>query len=148
MKCGGAMWSDALAWCKKVRLEAGSVVVLETAGRAGHWHPHLPIVRTSGGVTPQQKWREVDDFPFTGLHKKWPYHLCTMLKQRVGTRALKAKIDVLWRTYAQGLVAYWEEGKVPAGGEGLAYSLAQDVVSPPISLRRILSDDGQRVRYW
>ncbi|HSX82932.1 MAG TPA: transposase [Candidatus Saccharimonadia bacterium] len=36
---------------------------------------------------------------------------------------------------------------MPAGGEGLAYSLAKYVVSPPISLRRILSDDGQRVRY-
>jgi len=103
---------------------------------------------TSGGVTPQQKWREVDYFPFTVLHKKWQYHFFTMLKQRVGTRAIKEKIDVLWRKYAQGLVAYLEEGKVPAGGEGLAYYLAKYVVSPPISLRRILSYDGQRVRYW
>jgi len=141
------MLSDALSWFKKVRLEAGYVVVLETAGRAGHWNPHLHIVMTSGGVTPQQKWREVDYFPFTVLHKKWQYHLFTMLKQRVGTRAIKAKIDVLWRKYARGLVAYLEEGKVPAGGEGLAYYLAQYVVSPPISLRRILSYDGQRVRY-
>jgi hypothetical protein len=82
------------------------------------------------------------------LHKKWQYYLFTMLKQRVGTRAIKAKIDVLWRKYPRGLVAYLEEGKVPAGGEGLAYYLAKYVVSPPISLRRILSYDGQRVRYW
>jgi Putative transposase len=82
------------------------------------------------------------------LHKKWQYHLFTMLKQRVGTRAIKDKLDVLWRKYTQGLVAYLEEGKVPAGGEGLAYYLAKYVVSPPISLRRILSYDGQRVRYW
>jgi hypothetical protein len=27
------------------------------------------------------------------------------------------------RKYTQGLVAYLEEGKVPAGGEGLAYYL-------------------------
>ncbi len=148
MQCGVAMLSDALAWFTKVRLEAGYVVVLETAGRAGHWNPPLPIVMTSGGVTPQHKWREVDSFPFTVLHKKWQYPLFTMLKQRVGTRAIKAKIDVLWRKYARGLVAYLEEGKVPAGGEGLAYSLAKYVVSPPISLRRILSYDGQRVRYW
>src|SRR5262249_34277115 len=87
-------------------------------------------------------------FPFTVLHKKWQYHLFTMLKQRVGTRAIKAKIDALWRKYPRGLVAYLEEGKVPAGGEGLAYYLAKYVVSPPISLRRILRYDGQRVRYW
>jgi hypothetical protein len=30
----------------------------------------------------------------------------------------------------------------------LAYYLAKYVVSPPISLRRILRYDGQRVRYW
>ncbi len=147
MKCGVAMRSDALSWFTKVKLEAGYVVVLETAGRAGHWNPHLPILMTSGGVTPQQQWREVDSFPLKVLHKKWPYHLCTMLKQRVGTRAIKAKIDALWRKYGQGFVAYLEEGKVPAGGEGLAYSLAKYVVSPPISLRRILRYDGQRVRY-
>jgi Putative transposase len=86
--------------------EAGYVVVLETAGRSGHWNPHLHILMTSSGVTPQQQWREVDYFPFTVLHKKWQYHLFTMLKQRVGTHALKAKIDALWRKYAQGLVAY------------------------------------------
>src|SRR6266446_1922332 len=147
MKCGVAMLNDALSWFTKVKLEAGDVVVLETAGRSGYWNPPLHILMTSGGVTPQQKWREVDSFPFTVWHKKWPYDLCTMLKQRVGTRAIKAKIDALWRTYGQGFVAYLEEGKVPAGGEGLAYYLAQYVVSPPISLRRILSYDGQRVRY-
>jgi len=142
------MLSDALSWCTKVKREAGDVVVLETAGRAGHWNPHLHILMTSGGVTPQQQWREVDYFPLQVLHKKWQYHLFTMLKQRVGTRAIKDKIDALWRKSGRGLVAYLEEGKVPAGGEGLAYSLAQYVVSPPISLRRILSYDGQRVRYW
>src|SRR5437764_1309430 len=125
-----------------------SVVVLETAGRSGHWNPHLHILMTSGGMTPQKRWREVDDFPFTVLHKKWQYHLFTMLKQRVGTRALKDKIDDLWRKYPRGLVAYLEEVKVPAGGEGLAYYLATYVVSPLISLRRLLSYDGQRVRYW
>jgi hypothetical protein len=88
----------------------------------------------------------VDSFPFEVLHKKWQYHLFTMLKHRVGTRAIRGKIDALWRKYPRGLVAYLEEGKVPAGGEGLAYYLAKYVVSPPISLRRILSDDGQRVR--
>ena len=71
MKCGVAMLNDALSWFTKVKLEAGYVVVLETAGRAGHWNPHLHILMTSGGVTPQQQWREVDYFPFKVLHKKW-----------------------------------------------------------------------------
>ena len=60
MKCGVAMLSDALSWFKKVRLEAGYVVVLETAGRAGHWNPHLHIVMTSIAQTiatyPEAPW--------------------------------------------------------------------------------------------
>src|SRR2546426_3665334 len=148
MQCGVAMLSDALSWFKKVKLEAGYVVVLEPAGRSGHWNPHLHILMSSGGMTPQKRWQEVDYFPFEVLHKKWQYHLFTMVKHRVGTRAIRGKIDALWRKYPRGLVAYLEEGKVPAGGEGLAYYLAKYVVSPPISLRRILSYDGQRVRDW
>jgi hypothetical protein len=52
MKCGVQMVSEVLSWFKKVSLEAGYVVVLETAGRAGTWNPHLHILMTSGGVTP------------------------------------------------------------------------------------------------
>jgi hypothetical protein len=133
MQCGVAMLSDALAWFTKVTLEAGYVVVLETAGRSGPGHPPLHILLTSGGMTPPKRWWEGASFPFTVLPKKWQYHLCTMLKQRVGTRALKDQIDAWWRKYPRGLVAYLDEGKVPAGGEGWAYALATYVVSPPIS---------------
>jgi hypothetical protein len=94
---------------------------------------------TSGGVTPQQQGREVDYCPCTVLHQQWQYHLCTMLKQRVGTRAIKDQLDALGRQYPQGLVASVEEGKVPAGGEGWADDLAPYVVRPPLSLRRMLS---------
>jgi Putative transposase/Transposase zinc-binding domain len=148
MQCGVAMLQDALAGVKRCMLEAGYVVVLETAGRAGHWHPHLHILMTSGGITPAQRWLEVDYFPFEVLHKKWQYYLLTMVKERVRTQKIRHTIDALWRRYRQGFVAYWEKGKVPAGGQGLAYYLAKYVVSPPISLRRILRYDGQRVCYW
>jgi hypothetical protein len=148
MQGGVAMWQDALRWVKRGVLEAGDVVVLETAGRAGHWNPHRHILMTSGGVTPDKGWCEVDYVPFAVLHKKWQYPRFTMLKERVQTREIRQTIDALWRQYPRGLVAYLEKGKVPAGSAGLAYYLAQDVVRPPIALRRILRYDGQQVRYW
>ena len=40
-----------------------------------------------------------------------------------------------------------EKGDVPQGGKGLAHYLAKYVVSPPISLRRIIKYDGKKVRY-
>ena len=125
MKCGVQMLGEALSWFKKRPLEAGYVVVLETGGRAGNWNPHLHILMTSGGVTQQNRWLEVGYFPYEVLHKKWQYHLLTMLKERVGTPEMTQQIDALWQKYPNGLVAYLEEGKVPAGGQGLAYYLAK-----------------------
>src|SRR5712691_8131631 len=80
--------------------------------------------------------------------KKWQYYLFGMLKKRVRTAEMRQQLDTLWRKYPNGLVAYWDKGKVPAGGEGLTLYLAKYVVSPPISLRRIMRYDGQRLRYW
>ena len=71
-----------------------------------------------------------------------------MLKGRVATLEMKQQIDGLWQKYPNGLVAYLEDGQVPGGGQGLAFYLAKYVVSPPISLRRILGYDGQHVRDW
>ncbi|MBI4333963.1 MAG: transposase [Chloroflexi bacterium] len=148
MKCGVAMLTEAMREVKKAEIDVGYVVVLQTAGRSGHWNPHLHILMTSGGVTPDKRWIEVNYFPFEILHKKWQYHLFTMMKERLGTAEIHQEIDGLWRKYPNGLVAYWEKGKVPPGGGGLAYYLAKYVVSPPISLRRIISYDGHRVCYW
>jgi hypothetical protein len=148
MQCGGALLRDALTWVQKQRLAAGAVVVLETAGRSSRWNPHLHILLTSGGVTPQQRWVDIHYFPFEVLHKKWQSYLFRMLKERVRSTEMRQLLDVLWRKYPNGLVAYWDKGKVPAGGAGLAFYLAKYVVSPPISLRRIMRYDGQRVRYW
>lgn len=148
MQCGVTMLSEALSWVKKGPVEAGYVVVLETAGRASRWNPHLHILLTSGGITPQQRWTTIDYFPFAVLHKKWQYALFTMLKERVGTAEMRQQLEALWRQYRHGLVAYWHKGKVPAGATGLASYLAKYVVSPPISLRRIIRYDGQRVCYW
>src|SRR5215471_14292461 len=119
------MRSEALSWFTKVKLKAGYVVVLETAGRSGHWNPHLPILMTAGGMTPQQRWREVDDFPCKVLHKKWPYHLCTMVKHRVGTRVIRDKIDALWRKYPRGL-GLLGRGEGP-GGRGRLGVLPREI---------------------
>jgi hypothetical protein len=82
------------------------------------------------------------------MHRKWQYHLLTMLRQNVLDTAIQKDIDRAWKNYPKGLVAYLQPGDVPPGGQGLAEYLAKYVVSPPISVRRIEQYDGQTVRYW
>ena len=71
-----------------------------------------------------------------------------MLKEEVEASEMAEAVDRCWRKYPRGFVSYIEKGEVPEGGKGLAYYLAKYVVSPPISLKRIISYDGHKVKYW
>jgi hypothetical protein len=82
------------------------------------------------------------------MHKKWQYHLLSMLRQNVPDPDVRKDIDQAWRKYPKGFVAHLQPGDVPPGGQGLAQYLAKYVVSPPISVRRIEQYDGKTVRYW
>ncbi len=148
MQAGHACLHDVLATCSGIDLDIGSIIVLQTAGRPGNYNPHLHILLTEGGITPQGTWKTVSYIPFDLIHRKWQYHLLNMLRQNVSDPRINRDIDQAWRKYPQGFVAFVEKDEVPPGGQGLAKYLAKYVVSPPISVRRIQSYDGKTVRYW
>jgi hypothetical protein len=136
MRVGMECLADTLCTVLRRPVEGGYILVLQTNGRSGSYNPHLHILMTSGGIVPNGRgghsWVTLKYFPYTILHKKWQYHLFRMLQERVPTREMQAKIDELYRKYPDGLAKY----------------LAKYVVSPPISVRRIVSYDGKRVKYW
>ncbi len=149
MRAGHACLLDVLKTCAKgVDLDIGTVIVLQTAGRPGIYNPHLHILLTEGGITPQNRWKSVSYIPFDLIHRKWQYHLLSMLKENIPDPRMKKDVNRAWKKYPKGFVAYVEKDKVPPGGGGLVKYLAKYVVSPPISVRRIQSYDGQKVRYW
>ena len=148
MRCGDACLKDVLSTYKKTELNIGTVIVLQTAGRPAEYNPHLHILVTAGGISPQGHWIGFDYLPYELLHKKWQYHLLSMLRQEVDDPAVNGDIDHCWKTYPKGFVAYIQPGEVPPGGKGLAKYLAKYLVSPPISIHRIESYDGQSVSYW
>jgi len=148
MQAGHACLLDVLATCSGIDLDIGSIIVLQTAGRPGTYNPHLHILLTEGGITPQGTWKTVSYIPFDLIHRKWQYHLLNMLRQNVSDPRINQDIDQAWRKYPKGFVAFVEKDEVPPGGQGLAKYLAKYVVSPPISVRRIQSYDGKTVRYW
>lgn len=148
MKTGHTFYEEVVSHWLKEKVEVGSIVVLQTAGRSGIYNPHLHIICTSGGITGDSRWKGFSFIDFDLLHKKWQYYLLNMLRENVKSKEMEEEIDRCWREYPKGFVAYIEKGDVPQGGKGLAYYLAKYVVSPPISLRRIVKYDGQNVKYW
>lgn len=148
MRAGYACIRDIFRVAAGVDLDLGAVIVLQTAGRSGHYNAHLHILVTGGGLDPQGQWKPVSFIPYDMMHRKWQYHLLTMLRHNVFDTAIEQDIDRTWKSYPKGFVAYLQPGDVPPGGQGLAQYLAKYVVSPPISVRRIEQYDGQTVRYW
>lgn len=148
MREGHKFFEEAVSYWLKEPVAVGSVVVLQTAGRSGKYNPHLHILCTSGGMTEKGKWKGFGYIDFGILHKKWQYHLLNMLKTEIKDDEIKQEIDRCWKEYPDGFVAYIEKGDVPAGANGLAQYLAKYVVSPPISLKRIINYDGKKVKYW
>jgi hypothetical protein len=148
MRAGNACLKDILNTCSGAKLDIGNIIVLQTAGRSGHYNPHLHILMTAGGLDQKSQWKSVSYIPYELMHKKWQYHLLKMLRENVSDPTIEKDIDEAWRKYPKGFVAFLQEGDVPPGGKGLAQYLAKYVVSPPISVRRIESYDGKAVNYW
>ena len=152
MRVGIECLADTLSTVLRRAVSGGYIVVIQTNGRSGSYNPHLHIIMTSGGIASSGRgghsWVTLKYFPYEILHKKWQYHLFRMLKERVPSREMQAKIDELYRKYPKGLVANIQKGEVPKRIRELAKYLAKYVVSPPISVRRIVSYDGKRVQYW
>jgi Putative transposase len=128
-------------------LGIGVVAVIQTAGRASNYNPHLHLMVTGGGIDEQGKWREVKAISYDHLHREWQRQLFAMMGERARSTEMAALLEVLRKEYERGLVAYWEPKAVKAG-KGLARYLIKYVASPPIAVSRIVAYDGQEVEYF
>ncbi len=148
MRCGVTCLDAVFTRVSGRALKGGYIVVIQTHGRNGQYHPHLHIIATSGGWDRQaQQWVHLDYVPYPLLRKQWQWHLLTMLRQTIKTQEIKRLVDTCYTRYREGFVTNVQKGDVPARYQSLATYLAKYVVSPPISLRRIDRYDGHRVTY-
>src|SRR4030042_930439 len=88
---------DILTTCARTPRTIGTMVVLQTYGRSGHYNPHLPILFTAGGVDTQGQWKPVRSLPYKLMHRKGQYHLLTLLAQEVGRPTLQAGLAHGWK---------------------------------------------------
>lgn len=136
-------------WRKKKKIKVGIMAVLQIHGRAGNRNPHLHFVVSEGGIDKDNNWRGVNFFDTKKLRKKWQYHVITALKKAVmGTNYEEnwyKKLGSMFRKYPNGFDCDCmpEEGPV----DRLVVYLCKYVSSPPISIRRIESYDGQNITY-
>jgi hypothetical protein len=106
------------------------------------------VLATSGGYDkPGERWEHLPYLPYELLRRKWQWHLLTMLRQTLPTKAIEQLVDACFWKYPDGLVTNVHKGRVPAQSQSVARYVAKYVVSPPISVRRIDHYDGRQVTY-
>jgi hypothetical protein len=137
MKCGHECLEDVVSTALRRKLKIGTIVVVQTHGRSGRYNPHLHgrkrlkirkrffphlhDIMTSGGLDEDIGHRfELRYFRYEIIHKKWQYHLLTMVKSWFDTSGIKKLVDRLWKEYPNGLVANVSKGSVPERARGLA----------------------------
>jgi hypothetical protein len=148
MRCGVQCLDDFYSTVRGKALKGGYITVMHTHGHNGHYHPHLHLLATSGGYDEAgARWEHLNYLPYALLRRKWQWHLLTMLRQTLKTKAINQLVDMCFRQHPQGLVTNVQKEKVPSQSQSVARYVAKYVVSPPIAVRRIDRYDGHRVTY-
>jgi hypothetical protein len=148
MKCGVKCLDEFFSEVSGKALKGGYIVVVQTHGRNGQYNPHLHIIATSGGWDGQaEQWVHLGFLPYPMLHKKWQWYALEMCRETLKTNDMNRLVKSCYDKYPNGFVANGQKGDVPSRYQSLARYLAQYVVSPPISLRRIDRYDGSYVPY-
>jgi hypothetical protein len=81
MKTGHQCLEEVVSVVLRKNVKIGTMIVVQTHGRSGHYNPHLHIIMTSGGIKEDiESWFDLRYFKYEIIHKKWQYHLFRMVK--------------------------------------------------------------------
>lgn len=150
MKAAQAAMDETVAVAKRQSARAGYIVVLQTAGRAATYNPHLHVLMTDGGLTEEGDWQVLGYIPYDLLHRKWQAQVLAMVETRLaGDARAQGVVAEMRRRYPQGFVAHLQGDVLPRMGQLTRY-IVKYVVSPPMALSRIIRYDPERgeVTYW
>lgn len=135
---------------KRQAVRLGYIVVLQTAGRAATYNPHLHILMTDGGMRDDGSWQRLGYLPYALLHREWQAQVLAMIAERLaGHPQAVALVREMRRRYPKGFVAHLQGNVLPRMRQLTRY-LVKYVVSPPMALSRIIAYDqkGGTVTYW
>lgn len=144
---GAVLIKDILVFYRKEGVEPGIILIIQTAGRALNFNPHLHLLITEGGLSRDGRWYSLSHISEDLLGRKWQYFLLTRLKGYLPKNERTRKlIDKLFEEKPLFITHAKKEKKRKVDIVGY---LVKYVISPPISYRRIVTykDDEVTFRY-
>jgi hypothetical protein len=122
----------------------GVMATIHTFGRDLAFHVHVHVLCTEGGLRADGVWQPVKLFPAAQYRRLWQHYLLTGLRRQLkGNRSAQQRIGRLYRRYPTGFIVN-VMSQYPSGRQAAAYC-CRYTGRPPLSARRIVAYDGQRV---
>lgn len=122
----------------------GVMATIHTYGRDLNWHVHVHVLCTEGGLREDGVWQPVHLFPAQQYRRLWQHHLLRELRRRLkGKPGIRRHLGSLYRKYPTGFIVN-VMSRYPNGKQAAAYC-CRYTGRPPLSEKRILAYDGERV---
>jgi hypothetical protein len=130
--------------CKKHPPLPGIMATVHTYGRDLTFHVHVHVLCTEGGLRADGVWQPVYLFPASQYRRLWQHSLLTLLRKKLkGDRGAQRLIGSLFRKYPTGFIVN-VMSRYPSGRQAAAYC-CRYTGRPPLSEKRLVAYDGQRV---
>lgn len=138
-----------LDFFKKHKLKAGIIAALHTFGSKLEFNPHVHMVVTMGGITPDQKWEEYDYLPFVMLRKYWQNAVLKLIRRTLSEwdkKRVQKRLQAAYKKNGDGFYIHApKRSRVKL--RGLLEYISRYMKRGPIALERIILYDGDQVMF-
>lgn len=129
---------------RKESLTVGMILVLHPFGDDLKPNFHVHAIVTTGGLSENNEWTKVDYIDYGFIRKCWQYEILSALRKHQAVK--DSIIDRCFNDYPNGFVIFAD--RIIKGSKRWTLSyMVRYTKHPPISQRRILAYDGERVKF-
>lgn len=148
--------NDLLADPKYLGARAGVIAALHTWGQTLFLHPHLHCLVSGGGLAPSGEWKAVTNgylLPVRVVRQVYAQRILVMIRQELGAGRLRVpegeRVDSWQRLTIRLGKKKWNVKICEryAHGAGVATYLARYMRGNPMRVQRVVSWNGEQVRF-
>jgi hypothetical protein len=133
----------------KQKMQCGIVAALHTFGSQLEFNPHVHMIVTMGGVTPQGDWKEYDFLPFKRLRVFWQNAVLKLIRRTLNVREKHDVQPLLQQAYNDHGEGFYVNAPQRSRTKikGLLLYISRYMHRGPIALERIKMYDGEVVMF-
>lgn len=134
---------------KKGHAQAGIVAALHTFGSKLDFNPHVHMVVTMGGITPDGKWQTYDYLPYKAMRIYWQNAVLKLIRRTLSEwdkKRIQPRLQRAYQNHGEGFYVNAPK-RSRTNLKGLLKYISRYMKRGPIALDRIRMYDGTEVLF-